>query len=75
MKTAGNATTINPAYTNVNVENGTRTNYTVYWYVKSTSDNYVDYQGSNTVTINPKQVTLSSGTAFYSKVYDGVATV
>ena len=60
--TAG--TTTNPGKTNVG-DSGT-----VYWYIKSNSDNYDDAWGSNTVTITKSNATNPSLTA-YTGTYDG----
>ena len=49
--------------------------YTVFFYIESKTQNYSDYTGSGTVLIHPKRLTLSAGSAVYSKSYDGSAEV
>ena len=68
-ETAGSLT--NPAYKNVNVVDGERVPYTVYFYVKSNNENYTDTSGFEIVNIKPVHVTLGETTTVYSKVYDG----
>lgn len=73
--TAGNyskeGSTENPAYKNVNVQDGKRIPYTVYYYIKSNNSNYSDTHGSATVDIKPVPLTLSGTTSTYEKTYDG----
>ncbi|MCF0113890.1 MAG: hypothetical protein HUJ56_00950, partial [Erysipelotrichaceae bacterium] len=53
----------------------TRSYYTVYYYVAPKSTNYSGFGGYATVEIKPVSLTLSAGSASYSKVYDGNAKV
>ncbi len=60
-----------PTFTEVRYSGSSVADYTVYYYVAM--DNYAGYAGSETVRINPRPITFTSGSA--SKVYDGTALV
>lgn len=60
-----------PTFTEVCYSGSSVADYTVYYYVAM--DNYAGYAGSETVRINPRTITFTSGSA--SKVYDGTALV
>ncbi|MCF0110305.1 MAG: hypothetical protein HUJ58_00255, partial [Erysipelotrichaceae bacterium] len=61
----------------VNVDDGNRTSYTVYYYIldKTETKNYGDASGHQTITIRPVTLTLQSGSEVYYKTYDGAASV
>ncbi|WP_417081082.1 YDG domain-containing protein [Mobilibacterium timonense] len=68
------STTI-PEYTDVNVVDGKRQPYTVYYYIRSKNSNYGDTSGSATVNIHPVQLTLGETDTTFEKTYDGSAEV
>ena len=63
------------SYDSVSVNNGVRTYYTVYYYIHSTDRNFKDFGSFGTVRIDPVYLDITSGTAAYSKIYDGDADV
>ena len=49
--------------------------YTVHYYIRSLTNNYVDTTGSGTITITPKTLTIAAGTGVYHRTYDGTKLI
>jgi len=63
-----------PEFTDVKLTDGAAAGRTVYYYIHSSTKDYQDANGSGTVMISPKTVTLKAGGTF-TKTYDGSKSI